>query len=175
MSQFRLAKVRRPQDIAEAAILFREYADWLGIDLSFQGFEAEFASLPGKYAPPAGELMLACAPAGDALGCVAMRPLGASAVCEMKRLYVRPAARGLRIGAALVAAIIGCAEELGYEEMKLDTLAGMQEAFALYKRFGFREIPAYYHNPVPGTVYLGKRLTPRGASSELRRQTSDDD
>jgi GNAT superfamily N-acetyltransferase len=167
MSQFRLAKARRPQDIAQAAVLFREYADWLGIDLSFQGFDAELASLPGKYAPPAGELMLACAPAGDALGCVAMRPLGASAVCEMKRLYVRPAARGLGIGAALVAAIIGCAEELGYEEMKLDTLAGMQEAFALYQRFGFSEIAAYYHNPVPGTVYLGKRLTPRGAPRDL--------
>jgi GNAT superfamily N-acetyltransferase len=159
MSQFRLAKVRGPQEIAAVAVLFREYADWLGIDLSFQGFEAELASLPGKYAPPAGELMLACTPAGDVLGCVAMRALEGTAVCEMKRLYVRPAARGLGIGAALVAAIIGCAQELGYAVMKLDTLAGMQEAFALYKRFGFSEIPAYYHNPVPGTVYLGKRLS----------------
>jgi GNAT superfamily N-acetyltransferase len=159
MSQFRLAKVRRPKEIAVAAILFREYADWLGIDLSFQGFEAEVASLPGKYAPPLGELMLACSPAGDALGCVAVRPLEGASVCEMKRLYVRPAARGHGLGAALVAAIIGCAQELGYAEMKLDTLAGMQEAFALYKRFGFLEIPAYYNNPVPGTVYLGKRLS----------------
>ena len=175
MTQFRLAKVRRPQDIAETTVLFREYADWLGIDLSFQGFEAELASLPGKYAPPGGELMLARAPTGDALGCVAMRPLEGTAVCEMKRLYVRPAARGLGIGVALVEAIIGCAQELGYAQMKLDTLAGMAEAFALYKRFGFLKIPAYYHNPVPGTVYLGKRLTPRGASSELRRRTSDAD
>jgi GNAT superfamily N-acetyltransferase len=175
MSQFRLAKVRRPQDIAEVAVLFREYADWLGIDLSFQGFEAELASLPGKYAPPIGELMLAYAPDGDVLGCVAMRPLEGTKVCEMKRLYVRPAARGHGIGVALVEAIIGCAEELGYAEMKLDTLAGMQEAFALYKRFGFTEIPAYYHNPVPGTVYLGRQLTPRGASFELRRRTGDDD
>jgi GNAT superfamily N-acetyltransferase len=174
MSQFRLAKVRSPQEIAAAAVLFREYADWLGIDLSFQGFEAEVADLPGKYAPPLGELMLACAPAGDALGCVAVRPLEGAAVCEMKRLYVRPAARGHGIGAALVTAIIGCAQELGYAEMKLDTLAGMAEAFALYKRFGFLEIPAYYHNPVPGTVYLGRRLT-RGALSEQRRRTSDDD
>jgi GNAT superfamily N-acetyltransferase len=174
MSQFRLAKVRRPQEIAAAAVLFREYADWLGIDLGFQGFEAEVASLPGKYAPPWGELMLACAPAGDALGCVAVRPLEGAAVCEMKRLYVRPAARGHGLGAALVTAIIGCAQELGYAEMKLDTLAGMAEAFALYKRFGFLEIPAYYHNPVPGTVYLGRRLT-RGALSEQRRRTSDDD
>jgi ribosomal protein S18 acetylase RimI-like enzyme len=175
MSQFRLVKVRRREDITAAAVLFREYADWLGIDLSFQGFEAELASLPGKYAPPTGELMLAHAPDGDVLGCVAMRPLEGTAVCEMKRLYVRPAARGRSIGVALVEAIIGCAEELGYTEMKLDTLAGMQEAFALYKRFGFREIPAYYLNPVPGTVYLGKRLTPRGAWSALRLRTSDDD
>jgi GNAT superfamily N-acetyltransferase len=175
MSQFRLAKVRRPQDIAEAAVLFREYADWLGIDLSFQGFEAELAGLPGKYAPPIGELMLAYAPAGDALGCVAMRPLEGRAVCEMKRLYVRPVARGHGIGAALVAAIVASAQELGYAEMKLDTLAGMLEALALYKRFGFLEIPAYYHNPVPGTVYLGKRLAQRGASSEQRRRTGDDD
>ena len=175
MSMFRLAKVRQAEEIAAAATLFREYVDWLGIDLSFQGFEAELASLPGKYAPPIGELMLAHAPDGNVLGCVAMRPLEGPAVCEMKRLYVRPAARGRGIGVALVEAIIGCAEELDYQEMKLDTLAGMQEAFALYKRFGFSEIPAYYHNPVPGTVYLGKRLTPRGASSALRPRTSDDD
>ena len=158
MLPFRLVAVRNAEDIAAAASLFREYADWLGIDLSFQGFEAELASLPGKYAPPAGELMLACAPAGDALGCVAVRPLDGPAVCEMKRLYVRPAARGLGIGTALVGAIITSAEELGYAEMKLDTLPSMAEAFALYERFGFLQIPAYYHNPVPGTVYLGKRL-----------------
>src|ERR1700730_17523003 len=121
MSQFRLAKVRRPPDIAEAAIMFREYADWLGIDLSFQGFEAELASLPGKYAPPTGELMLAYSLAGDVLGCVAVRPLEGNAVCEMKRLYVRPAARGLGIGRTLVAAIIEAAQDLGYGEMKLDT------------------------------------------------------
>jgi ribosomal protein S18 acetylase RimI-like enzyme len=159
MSRFRLAKVRRAEEIAAATVLFRDYADWLGVDLSFQGFEAELASLPGKYAPPVGELMLACSPAGDALGCVAVRPLEGTAVCEMKRLYVRPAARGLGIGGALVAAIIKSAEELGYTEMKLDTLPSMQEALALYKRFGFSEIPAYYHNPVPGTVYLGKPLS----------------
>ncbi|HWF97232.1 MAG TPA: GNAT family N-acetyltransferase, partial [Xanthobacteraceae bacterium] len=143
MSPFRLAPVRHADQIAAAATLFREYADWLGIDLSFQGFEAELASLPGKYVPPTGELMLACAPAGDALGCVAVRPLDGPAICEMKRLYVRPVARGLGIGAALVGAIIKSAEELGYAEMRLDTLPTMPEAFALYERFGFVRIPAY--------------------------------
>jgi ribosomal protein S18 acetylase RimI-like enzyme len=160
MSRFRLAKVRHAQEIAAAAALFREYADWLGIDLSFQGFEAELASLPGKYAPPMGELMLAHSLGGGVLGCVAVRPLEGAAICEMKRLYVRPAARGLGIGRSLVAAIIKSAEELGYAQMKLDTLPSMAEAFALYKRCGFLEIPPYYHNPVPGTVYLGKQLSP---------------
>jgi GNAT superfamily N-acetyltransferase len=159
MPRFRLANARSAEEISEAAGLFREYADWLGIDLSFQDFEAELASLPGKYAPPTGELMLAYSPDGDALGCVAVRPLAESAVCEMKRLYVRPAARGLGIGRALVAAIIGAAETIGYTQMKLDTLASMPEAIALYKCCGFLEIPAYYHNPVSGTVYLGKRLS----------------
>jgi ribosomal protein S18 acetylase RimI-like enzyme len=175
MSQFHLAKVRQPQEIAEVAILFREYADWLGIDLSFQGFEAELKSLPAKYAPPAGELVLARAPDGGALGCVAVRPLdGAGAACEMKRLYVRPAARGLGIGGALVAAIIRSAEELGYAEIKLDTLPTMAEAVALYKAAGFAEIPAYYHNPVPGTVYLGKKLAQRAQFEQRSRAKRDD-
>jgi GNAT superfamily N-acetyltransferase len=159
MPRFRLANARSAEEIAAAAALFREYADWLGIDLSFQDFEAELASLPGKYAPPTGELMLAYSSDDDALGCVAVRQLKASAVCEMKRLYVRPAARGLGIGRALVAAVIGAAETIGYTHMKLDTLPSMPEALALYKRCGFLEIPAYYYNPVPGTVYLGKRLS----------------
>ncbi|HEY6257831.1 MAG TPA: GNAT family N-acetyltransferase [Xanthobacteraceae bacterium] len=165
MPPFRLVKVRHADEIAAVASLFREYADWIGIDLSFQGFAAELESLPGKYSPPVGELMLACSPDGAALGCVAMRPLEGAAVCEMKRLYVRPRARGLGVGAALVAGIIRAAEELGYAEMKLDTLPTMAEAFALYQRFGFVEIPAYYHNPVPGTRYLGKRLAPRGTEA----------
>jgi ribosomal protein S18 acetylase RimI-like enzyme len=158
MPPFRLAKVRSAPEIAAAAALFREYVDWLGIDLSFQDFATELAGLPGRYAPPAGELMLAFSPEGDALGCVAVRPLADNTVCEMKRLYVRPTARGLGIGRALVAAIIESAQALGYAEMKLDTLPAMPEALALYERFGFVRIPAYYHNPVPGTVYLGRML-----------------
>jgi GNAT superfamily N-acetyltransferase len=158
---FRLVKARHRQEIAAAAALFREYADWLGIDLTFQDFANELATLPGKYAPPEGELMLAYSLSGDALGCVGVRPLDGAAVCEMKRLFVRPAARGLGIGRALVEAIIGAAEALGYAEMKLDTLPWMDSAAALYREFGFTEIAAYYDNPVPGTRYLGKRLAPR--------------
>jgi GNAT superfamily N-acetyltransferase len=155
---FRLVKARHPEEIAAAAALFREYVDWLGIDLAFQDFANELATLPGKYAPPEGELILALSPTGDALGCVGVRPLDGAAVCEMKRLYVRPAARGLGIGRALVAAIISSAEDLGYAEMKLDTLPWMDSAMALYKQCGFAEIAAYYNNPVPGTRYLGRQL-----------------
>jgi len=158
---FRLAKARHPHEIAAAAVLFREYADWLGIDLTFQDFDSELATLPGKYAPPVGELMLALSPAGDALGCVGVRPLDGAALCEMKRLYVRPAARGLGIGRALIEAIIRSAAALGYAEMKLDTLPGMDSAAALYREFGFTEVAAYYDNPFPGTLYLGRRLLPR--------------
>jgi GNAT superfamily N-acetyltransferase len=154
---FRLVKARHPQEIATATTLFCEYADWLGIDLAFQDFANELATLPGKYAPPEGELILALSLTGEALGCIGVRPLG-GAVCEMKRLYVRPAARGLGIGRALVAAIISAAEALGYAEMKLDTLPWMDSAMALYKQFGFAEIAAYYNNPVPGTRYLGRQL-----------------
>jgi ribosomal protein S18 acetylase RimI-like enzyme len=158
-AQFRLSKVRQAGEIAAAVALFREYADWLAIDLSFQGFAEELATLPGKYAPPTGELILALAADGAALGCVAVRPLEGPAICEMKRLYVRPAARGRGVGGALVDAIIRQAQELGYVGMRLDTLPIMGEAFALYRRFGFVEIAAYYHNPVPGTRYLAKRLS----------------
>jgi len=157
---FHLVKVRKAEEIAAATTLFREYADRLGIDLAFQDFENELKTLPGKYAPPEGELILASSHAGDVLGCVGVRPLD-GAMCEMKRLYVRPAARGSGLGRILVGAIIEAAEELGYAEMKLDTLPWMDSAMVLYKQFGFTEIAAYYDNPVPGTRYLGKRLAPR--------------
>jgi GNAT superfamily N-acetyltransferase len=158
---FRLIKARHPEEIAAAAVLFREYADWLGIDLTFQDFDSELATLPGHYAPPEGELMLALSPTSDALGCVGVRPLDGAAVCEMKRLYVRPWARGTGAGRALVGAIIEAAEDLGYAEMKLDTMPWLDSAIALYRQFGFAEIAAYYDNPVPGVRYFGKRLTPK--------------
>lgn len=170
MPSFRLHPAGSAADIADAARLFRDYADGLGVDLSFQGFAEELAGLPGKYAPPAGELLLARGDEGAALGCVALRPLEEPGICEMKRLYVRPAGRRLGIGAALVAAIIAAAKARLYGEMRLDTLPAVAEARALYRRFGFTEIAAYCHNPVPGTLWLGKRLAPaRAAESALER------
>lgn len=156
---YQIRAARDAGDVAAAAKLFRAYADGLGVDLSFQGFAAELASLPGVYAPPAGALLLAQS-GGVALGCVALRPLEAAGVCEMKRLYVRPEGRGRGIGHALVAAILEAAETRGYREMRLDSLPTMGDAMAIYRRFGFSEIAAYCFNPVPGTVYLAKRLGP---------------
>jgi GNAT superfamily N-acetyltransferase len=164
MPPFRLVKVRNAEETAAATALFREYADWLGIDLCFQDFEQELKTLPGKYAPPEGELILAYSDVGDALGCVGVRPLEGTTVCEMKRLYVRACARGRGLGRVLVGAIIDAAEELGYAEMKLDTLPWLDSAIALYGQFGFAEIAAYYDNPTPGVRYFGKRLTPKPSS-----------
>jgi GNAT superfamily N-acetyltransferase len=161
MSEFRIAEARAPAEIAAAAALFRDYADGLGIDLEFQGFAAELAGLPGRYAPPEGALLLAWGEAGEALGCVAVRPLEGRRICEMKRLFVRPSARRLGIGEALVAAIIEAAETLGYGEMRLDTLPAMAAAARLYGKFGFAPIPAYYANPIPGTLYFARSLARR--------------
>ncbi len=163
-SGIRVSVVRSPADTREVAALFRDYAASLPVDLGFQGFDAELVDLPGKYAPPEGELLLARSGDGAALGCVALRSLESAGVCEMKRLYVRPEARGLGVGRALVAAIIAAAEQRGYAEMRLDSLPTMTEATALYRRCGFVEIPAYCYNPVPGTVYLAKRLSCESAA-----------
>ena len=161
MRAFRIAPARGPAEIETAAALFREYAEGLGVDLGFQGFAAELAGLPGLYAPPRGELLLAWGEGGEALGCIAVRPLESAQICEMKRLYVRPAGRRLGIGKALVAAIIAAAEALGYAEMRLDTLPSMAAAAALYGAFGFAEISAYYANPIPSTRYFSRILARR--------------
>ncbi len=157
-ARFHLTPARGADDIAAASALFGDYAAGLGVDLWFQDFSTELATLPGKYAPPQGELLLGRDSAGGAIGCVALRPLDERGVGEIKRLYVRPAARGLGLGKALAMAILETAASRGYREVKLDTLAAMTEALALYRRLGFVEIPAYYANPLPGTRYLGKRL-----------------
>ena len=160
MPPFRIRPARTSADIATAAALFEEYAAGLGIDLGYQGFPAELAGLPGAYAPPAGELLLAWGDGDETLGCVALRPLEGRRVCEMKRLYVRPAGRRLGLGQALVAEIIAKATALGYAEMKLDTLPSMGAAAALYRKFGFAAIAPYYVSPITGTLYFSRALPP---------------
>jgi GNAT superfamily N-acetyltransferase len=155
----RILPAQSPEEIDAARALFREYAAGLGFDLAFQGFDVELAALPGEYAPPRGALLLARDDAGFA-GCVALRPLGDD-VCEMKRLYVGPAWRGTGLGRLLAEAILDEARLLGYLRMRLDTVPAMRSAIALYESLGFRDIPAYRHNPVPGTRYLEAALAPR--------------
>src|SRR5258708_1815680 len=155
-----IAAARSPADIVAVAALFSDYAARLGVDLSFQGFATELAGLPGAYGPPGGELLLARDGQGTTLGCVALRPIAGDRLCEMKRLYVRPAGRGLGLGRRLVAAIVAAAEQRGYVEMRLDSLPGMVEAMTLYRRFGFTEIPAYCYNPIPRTLYFARPLGP---------------
>ncbi len=136
--------------------LFVEYQRALGVDLCFQGFEEELAALPGKYSPPRGALYLAWH--GDAVaGCVGVRPLHGDA-CEMKRLYVRPAWRGLGLGARLADASIAAARQAGYARMCLDSLPSLETAIGMYYRMGFTDTTPYYHNPLPGVVYLEKLL-----------------
>jgi len=144
-------------DIAEARRLFREYEASLDVDLRYQGFERELAELPGAYAPPRGRLLLAVDDSAPA-GCVALRPLGDD-VCEMKRLYVRPAARGKRVGRLLAEAVIGEARSVGYSRMRLDTLPSMKDAQALYRALGFAVIAPYYASPVAGTRFMELALT----------------
>lgn len=136
----------------------RAYVEGLGVDLSFQDVEDELAGLPGAYGAPAGAILIARAAAGRPAGCVAMRPLATAGLCEMKRLYVLPEARGLGLGPALVAAIIAAAKAAGHRRMVLDTLEDMAAAQRLYAAAGFRPTAPYYPNPLPGAVYLGLDL-----------------
>mgnify|MGYP000384964669 CR=1 FL=1 len=136
--------------------LFVEYAGTLNVDLCFQNFDAELAALPGDYAAPRGELLLASVD-GQFAGCCAMRPLDAvdyPNACEMKRLYVRPAYRGMQLGRALAEAILDTARLAAYDCILLDTLSDMEAARALYQELGFQDIPPYYYNPIPGAHYL---------------------
>ena len=153
---------RLPDDVPAVRGLFREYAAGLGIDLCFQNFEAELAGLPGAYAPPAGRLLVAEVD-GDLVGCAALRPQ-APGVCELKRLYVRPAFRGRGLGRRLLEALLAEAVAAGYREAVFDTLQSMTEALALYRSLGFRQTEPYNEHPVCGTLWFRKALTrPEGA------------
>jgi putative acetyltransferase len=143
-----------------ARILFKEYAASIGIDLGFQGFAEELASLPGDYIQPRGALFIALIDS-EAAGCCALRPLDSvdyANACEMKLLYVRPAFRGVGLGRLLAEAILEHASLAGYASILLDTLDDMESARALYEELGFEEIPPYYFNPIAGSHYLKASL-----------------
>jgi ribosomal protein S18 acetylase RimI-like enzyme len=145
-------RIADAHDVELVRTLFREYADGLGVDLSFQGFEQELAALPVGY-----DSILVARIGGEPVGCVGIRPLQGR-ICEMKRLYVRPSARRSGAGRALVAAAIARARALRYERMRLDTLPTMAAARALYASLGFVEIEPYRHNPITGTAFMELQL-----------------
>lgn len=147
-----------PERLDDVRALFKEYAASLGVDLCFQNFEKELTSLPGDYDPPTGRLLVAVDETRLA-GCVALRRID-DQVCEMKRLYVRPAYRGTGLGRRLAETVISAAREIGYAQMRLDTLPSMKEAIKLYHSLGFVEIPSYRFNPLEGVKYLELALGP---------------
>ncbi len=151
-----LLPAQTPADFVQTQSIFREYAQSLAVDLSFQNFEQELKDLPGEYGAPRGSLILAHVD-GLVAGCCALRPLDNcdhANAAEMKRLYVRPAYRGLGIGRQLTEAILDAAHRLGYGCVLLDTLDDMEAARALYEDLGFEQIPPFYHNPHAGAHYL---------------------
>ena len=151
--EFKQIKVQYTGDaIEEIKQLFIEYSQSLGVNLDFQNFETELNTLPGKYIPPNGALILALVD-GKAAGCVALRKMD-NDICEMKRLYVRNDYRGLGIGNTLISMIIEEAGKLNYSYMRLDTLPTMKRAQELYKSYGFYDIEPYVYNPVTGTRFL---------------------
>ena len=152
-----ITQARTETDFALVRQLFLEYAASIGVNLEYQGFGAELAGLPGKYAPPTGELLIGRVN-GEAGGCVALRALD-RATLEMKRLYVRASARGMGLGKRLVEAAITSAREQGYAELRLDTLATMAAAQALYRSLGFVEIPPYGDVYLPGTRFYALALS----------------
>ena len=153
-----IESVLTPEQVEQTRGLFREYAQALGFDLCFQGFEQELAGLPGDYAPPKGRLFIAVD--GGPAGCVALREFEPG-VAEMKRLYVRSTFRGQGIGRALTARVIAEARAAGYHAVRLDTVPWMREAIALYESLGFQDIEPYRPNPIPGARYMELNLAAR--------------
>jgi ribosomal protein S18 acetylase RimI-like enzyme len=155
-TQARLVYVDSGELVAHARTLFQEYEQAIGVDLCFQGFAQELATLPKPYVAPDGRLLLALVDAAVA-GCAALRRIG-DGVAELKRLYVRPAFRGRGLGTRLVATLLDDARTIGYRAVRLDTLPTMSEAIALYRTLGFTEIAPYTANPVPGALFMERRL-----------------
>ncbi len=151
------AQAESPAQIAQVPELFQEYAQSLGFSLCFQNFDKELAGLPGGYAPPEGRLLLVDIE-GQLAGCVALHKLGPG-VCEMKRLYLRPAFRGKGLGRILAERIITEARQIGYQRMRLDTVEPvMKDAVAMYRKLGFKEIAPYCANPIAGALYMELEL-----------------
>ena len=156
----RIVTPEHPGELDALREIFREYAASLNVDLSFQSFDQELATLPGEYAPPRGALLMALVD-GQVAGCCALRPLDTADfpnACEMKRLYVRPVYRGLGLGRELAETIMEAARLNGYDHILLDTLDDMEAARTLYEDLGFVNIPPYYHNPIAGAHYLKATL-----------------
>jgi putative acetyltransferase len=148
-----LIQATSPDEITSARQLFQEYAAWIGIDLCFQNFARELATLPGEYVSPAGRLFLVSID-DQIAGCVALRRLD-DETCEMKRLFVRPQYQGRRLGRELAERVIKEARQIGYQRMRLDTLPGvMDRAIAMYESLGFKDIAPYYNNPVAGAKFM---------------------
>jgi len=145
-----------PDEVPAVRALFEEYATGLGFSLCFQNFDAELASLPGAYAPPAGRLLVAEVD-GELVGCVALRPHMPS-VCELKRFYVRPSSRGLGLGRRLLESLLAEAVAAGYREAVFDTVESMKEALALYRTFNFEPTEPYGCHPVAGSLCFRKVL-----------------
>ena len=154
--QIQLLQADTPELLAAVCVLFREYAEGLGVDLCFQNFEEELAALPGPYAEPGGALLVALVD-GQPAGCVGLRALpdaDYANACEMKRLFVRRAFRRFGLGRLLAQQLLDMATRAGYSCVLLDTLDDMEAARGLYSSLGFEEIPPYYFNPLPGAHYL---------------------
>jgi putative acetyltransferase len=157
VKSFSLFQAESPAQIAQARELFLEYAQSLGFSLCFQNFDTELAGLPGDYAPPEGRLLLA-EYGGRLAGCVALHQLD-PAICEMKRLYLRPQFRGKGLGRALAERIIAEARQIGYQRMRLDTVEPvMKDAVAMYRKLGFKEVDPYRPNPIAGAMYMELEL-----------------
>jgi putative acetyltransferase len=137
--------------------LFREYENELDENICFQSFETELNDPLKKYGPPSGDLVLAYWN-NEPAGCVALTRMKEDGACEMKRLYVKPSFRKNKIGVMLVEKLLISAKEKGYTTMRLDTLQKLESAIRLYKNFGFKNISAYYNNPLSGVVYMEKEL-----------------